>query len=98
MPFKNQNVYGFTASGIVSAPSASGVYGIYNQAAWIYIGESGDIAARLGEHLVGTNSNPDIRKNAPTGFTYELVLAAQRVQRQDELIRELMPLANKKLG
>jgi excinuclease UvrABC nuclease subunit len=96
MPFKNQTGYNFTTAGIVSAPSASGVYGIYNRTSWIYIGESGDIAARLGEHFSGSsNSNPDILKNAPTAFTYELVPAAQRVQREYQLIAELKPLANK---
>ena len=54
MPFKNsQSGYPWTALGISTAPSLSGVYGIYNRTGWIYIGETGDIAARLGEHFSG---------------------------------------------
>ncbi len=98
MPFKNsQTGYPWSLAGVLSAPSASGVYGIFNRTDWIYIGESSDIAARLSEHFNGSaNSNPDILPMKPTGFIFELVPAVQRVQREYLLIVELKPRANRK--
>lgn len=100
MPFKNApNGYQWSLVGLTRAPTASGVYGIFNRDRWIYIGETGDIAARLSEHFAGaSNSNPDIIKHKPTGFTFELASMLHRVQRQDQLILELRPACNKKLG
>jgi excinuclease UvrABC nuclease subunit len=85
------------ASILANAPQASGVYAIFNSKNWIYVGESGDIQARLLEHLNGDNLC--IIQNLPTGFQFELVAGqAQRVARQNQLIVELKPVCNQKLG
>ena len=80
----------------LNAPSASGVYAIFNGQSWIYVGESGDIHARLLQHINGDNTC--ITRCAPVGFQFELVPAAQRVARQNQLILQLVPICNRRLG
>ena len=85
------------ASIVANAPNASGVYAIFNSTNWIYIGESGDIQARLLQHLNGDNSC--IIQSLPTGFQFELVPGqTARVARQNQLILALKPICNQKLG
>ena len=92
-----QPAFPWTRESIVSnAPSASGVYAIFNPQAWIYVGESGDIRARLLQHFDG--DNPCITRMHPGGFQFELCPAAQRVARQNQLILALTPACNQKLG
>ncbi|MGO8733759.1 MAG: hypothetical protein ACLQVM_13315 [Terriglobia bacterium] len=104
MPFNNREGHAYMDR-VVKAlvPAASGVYGIYishgSQTDWIYIGESGDIQARLLEHLQKKGPEDQcIESHNPTGFTFDVVPEDRRVQRQDELILELGSLCNKKLG
>ena len=79
------------------APNSSGVYAIFNGQSWIYVGESGDVQARLLQHW-----NIDIRcinQNVSTGFQFELVAGqAARVARQNQWIAALRPLCNQRLG
>ena len=52
MPFSRTTGYDFSEAGISKyAPRGSGVYGIYNSSTWIYVGEAGDMEARLYAHL-----------------------------------------------
>jgi len=92
MPFgSNEPSFQWTHQSILSyAPTASGVYAISNAQKWIYIGESGDIQARLLEHLNGDNAC--ITRNAPTGFQFEVLSPSQRLARQDQLIVALVPV------
>jgi hypothetical protein len=78
-----------------NAPTQSGVYALYHDR-WVYVGESENIRKRLLEHLRG--DTPSVSRHAPTGFTFELAPASTRVARQDQLILQLAPLANQKLG
>lgn len=87
----------FTEQTIKSvAPRSSGVYGLYNPQVWVYIGETMDIEDRLLQHRRG--DNPCITSWSPTRFVFETVEAGKRVARQDELILELNPVCNRKLG
>ena len=79
-----------------NAPSLSGVYVLYTQQQWIYVGESGDIQTRLLQHLNGDNAC--ITRNGPTGFQFELVDANQRVARQNQWIAALNPVCNQRMG
>jgi hypothetical protein len=81
---------------LANAPNASGVYALYNPQIWIYLGESGDLQARLLQHLGGDNAC--ITQNGPTGFQFELSPAAQRVARQNQLIAALGPICNQRFG
>jgi excinuclease UvrABC nuclease subunit len=84
------------ASIVANAPHSSGVYAIFNAQRWIYVGESNDIQARLLQHFNGDNAC--ITQNAPTGFQFEVVVAAQRVARQNQLIGALNPACNQMFG
>jgi excinuclease UvrABC nuclease subunit len=98
MPWNGTNGFYYTEPSITAnAPAASGVYAIYRQGHWIYIGESGSIRDRLLEHI-RRQENQCIVQSNPTHFAYELVAAAYRVQRQNELIAELHPSCNQRFG
>lgn len=97
MPFNNQQSYPFTAQGIAAyAPQRSGVYGIFKQGAWIYIGEAGDIQARLYDHLYGRSEQSGcILRNGATHFTYDLVDANNRVAWETALRQQLGGICNR---
>lgn len=95
MPFPSTTGHFFNDSYVrANAPNRSGVYGLYTQTQWFYVGESDDIQRRLLEHL--SESGTCISRHAPTGFIYELAEASSRVARQNALIRELAPACNQK--
>ncbi len=98
MPWGNPNSYHFNAVSIIaSVPAQSGVYALYNANQWIYIGESEDIRARLLQHVNGDNDC--ITRWAPPSISFELVpTQAGRVARQNQLILELRPACNQRLG
>ncbi len=78
------------------APRESGVYGIYDNSEWIYIGEAKDMEARLYEHLRGqSDQSARILRRKPTHFIFERCDAATRVSREAQLIRELDPFCNR---
>ena len=85
------------ASIMTLAPTQPGVYAIYNSHFWIYVGESGDIQARLLQHLQGDNSC--ITRSGPTGFQFDLVFGqVERGARQDHWIAELSPICSQNTG
>jgi len=75
----------------LNAPESSGVYGLFS-ALWIYIGEADNIRARLLEHFDGDDHDPCIAHHQPTGFAFELIPPADRSRRQEQLIKELLPI------
>ena len=94
MPFPKQEIRTYTKAGIEwLAPDQNGVYGIFRSDAWIYVGR-GDLRDRLLDHFNG--DNPAITKERPTGYVTELT--GNHVARERELILELRPLANQKVG
>ncbi len=93
MPFLQQPIRSFTRTGISEFnPNQYGVYGIFNQDRWIYIGK-GDIRQRLLDHLNG--DNPRILQYRPTSFVAEVTPNADA--REKELCRELQPVGNQLL-
>jgi hypothetical protein len=98
MPWAGTKVLPFTKHGILAnTPNASGVYALWTGETLVYIGESNDILRRLLE-LFGSPT-PCIAQHMRLVFGYELVpTEAQRVARQDRLIRELVPACNQPLG
>ncbi len=92
----NQPGFNFNDVSIrANAPALSGVYALYRADAWVYIGESQNIQNRLLEHLNGVGDNLIILAARPTGFCFELHSALTRVARQDALIAQFHPLANR---
>ncbi len=76
-------------------PNQLGVYGIYKQGQWIYVGK-GDVRQRLLAHLAG--DNPAIFAAYPTHWVDEVCSDPQMSVREKQLILELNPLCNKKVG
>jgi hypothetical protein len=94
MPFPKQDGRAFTRDSIEALkPDQVGVYGIYRPDAWIYVGR-GDIRSRLLDHLNG--DNPRITREKPTGYVSWVTTDAERIEK--ELIVELDPIANRKVG
>lgn len=75
-------------------PNQIGVYGILRQGAWVYVGK-GDIRERLLAHLNG--DNPCILRERPTHWVTE-VTWGDPSEREKQLILELQPVCNKKVG
>jgi hypothetical protein len=97
MPFEHHGNLAFTAISIgKNAPPASGVYGLSDARQWIYVGETADIQAELLRHL--RNPHAFLREHPPAGFTFELSGAGHRTNRQNQLIFELEPIGNRRLG
>jgi hypothetical protein len=94
MPFPKQDGRTFTKDGIeILKPNQHGVYGVYRPDTWIYVGR-GDIRTRLLDHASG--GNPRITKERPTGYVTWVTSDAERIEK--ELIIELDPIANRKVG
>ncbi|MGE5483449.1 MAG: hypothetical protein ACM3X4_00335 [Ignavibacteriales bacterium] len=94
MPFIAQTPGVFTQAGVsVLKPNQYGVYGLFKQGVWVYVGK-GDIRQRLLDHLNG--DNPCITKNAPTHYVAEVTRNADT--REKELIVELQPVCNLRIG
>jgi hypothetical protein len=94
MPFPNQTARLFTKAAIeVLNPNQNGVYGIFRQDCWIYVGR-GDIRDRLLSHVAG--NNPAITAQRPTHFV--TMVTTNDVVAERQLIVELQPVANQKVG
>lgn len=76
-------------------PNQFGVYGIYKSGLWIYVGK-GDIRKRMLEHLGG--DNPAILLFGPTHWVAEVVTDPQMSVREKQLILELSPRCNQRVG
>jgi predicted GIY-YIG superfamily endonuclease len=97
MPWRQSESYPFTREGIEeNAPSAGGVYVLFDQQRFVYVGETDNIQRSLARHLDGDNAW--ISAWAPPLFSYELHPAPTRVARQAALIRELKPACNTSWG
>lgn len=95
MPFPEQPVREFTRAGIEALKrNQNGVYGIFRQDHWVYIGK-GDIRQRLLDHLNGDNLC--ITRHAPAYYVAE-VLSGDPSIREKELILECNPSCNQKVG
>jgi len=98
MPWNGSGRNNFNqASVTMNAPTHSGVYALFNDGHWIYIGESLNVRDRLLQHLRDSHSDC-IKQAAPQYFAWELTTATYRVQRQDQLILEMHPTCNQRLG
>jgi hypothetical protein len=96
MPFEQFTPRSFTPVSVrANAPTASGIYGVSNAREWIFIGETDNIQASLLQDLQQGNSA--LLKRLPTGFVFELCVAAERRARQDRLILEYEPVCNRRL-
>lgn len=95
MPFVQQEPRFFTRHNVEAInPNQIGVYGLFRQGVWVYIGK-GDIRKRLLDHLTG--DNPCITRENPTHWVDE-VTNGDPSNRERQLIAELNPVCNKRVG
>ena len=96
MSFVNQVPRIFNRVNILALnPGQNGVYGIYRQGLWIYIGK-GDIRARLLAHIDG--DNPAILRQNPTHWVDEVRADPHMSTREKELILLCNPCCNQRIG
>jgi hypothetical protein len=94
MPFPQQTIRLFTRNNILALKENQlGVYGLYRQGVWIYVGK-GDIRQRLLDHFNG--DNPCITREKPTHWVD--VVCADYDTREKQLISELNPTCNQRIG
>lgn len=94
MPFVQQTPRPFIkAEVLLLNENQIGVYGLFRQGQWVYVGK-GDIRQRLLDHLNGDNLC--INKQKPTHWVAEL--ASNPDQREKQLITELDPVCNQRVG
>jgi len=86
----------FTRANIEAiGPGQTGVYGIFNQFRWIYVGK-GDIRQRLLAHFNG--DKPAILQAGPTHWVDEVLSDPAMSAREQALIIECNPLCNQRIG
>ena len=95
MPFSSSAARPFNQDEVeASPPNQTGVYGLYSQGQWIYIG-SGDIRERLLSHLRGENeADACILAREPTHWVDEVT--SNYRGREGVLIREFKPPCNER--
>ena len=94
MAFPKQESRQFTRANIEAlSPNQNGCYGLFKQGTWIYVGK-GDIRTRLLAHF--NRDNSCIARQAPTHWVD--MVTANMDQMEKDLILELDPLCNKKVG
>jgi hypothetical protein len=94
MAFVQQSPLPFTRAGIQWLnPGQMGVYGIFRDGTWVYVG-SGDIRQRLLDHLNG--DNPAIVAQRPSHYVAEVT--PYYILREKELIQECRPVCNQRVG
>ena len=93
MPWQG-TLFAFNARTVTaSSPRTAGVYALWRDDCWIYIGQSANIFERLLEHLSGDDEC--VVRQRPTGFGFELIAdPVVRQTRQGDLVRELSPVCN----
>ena len=97
MPFPEQDPREFTEAGIeILDPNQAGVYGIYNNQIWIYIGKADDIRKRLLEHFNGTSDQAKcIWRNKPTHYL-AVAEGSEGIDTQETaLTQEFNPICNR---
>jgi hypothetical protein len=92
MPFPTQTGRPFGRASIEALnPNQIGVYGLYRQYQWIYVGK-GDIRTRLLAHI----NDPGITSYGPTHYVTWVTTNGDVLEKQ--LIDELQPVANQRRG
>ena len=94
MLFPQQTPWSYTRADIERLTlDQMGVYGIYRENRWVYVG-SGDMRTRLLAHVSGDNLC--IKREQPTHWVGEVT--SDYVRRGRELILEMDPACNQRVG
>ncbi len=92
MPFQGDN-RPFSRKDVMAFPGfRPGVYGIFKDNTALFVGNSGDIKARMLRHV--NNDNPNITASGPNLWMAEIMAGAGQAkieERQKQLIDEYKP-------
>jgi hypothetical protein len=96
MPFNAAAGHPFSEAGVATyAPCEPGIYGIYSNQQWIYVGESQDIEKSLYAHLHRQSEESYcILSRSPTHFVFDLGDEMWGKTRVKGLVEELKPACN----
>lgn len=90
MPWNGSAAMPFTLSSVhLYAPKMSGVYALFADKAWFYVGESDNISAALMNHLRGKKTWE--AELDPKYFAFELLSGPTRSARKDKLNLKYAP-------
>jgi hypothetical protein len=92
MTERGHPTYVLGVAGIGQAPSGSGIYTIFSQQRWIYVGESDDIRDSLFRHLI--ESTPCMDRFGPLSFSFQVATGDQRGAMWRSLVTRLKPPCN----
>ncbi len=99
MPWNGSYGFGFTDDSIAAnAPASSGLYALFTEKAWIYIGEADDIQRALREHkaLIEHLSEPEAWawRYPKLAFGFWGMPAPERFETWKSLLEEFKPACN----
>jgi hypothetical protein len=90
MPWTGSAAMPFTLSSVhLYAPKMSGVYALFADTAWFYVGEADNISAALMNHLRGKKTWE--AELDPKYFAFELLTGPARTARRDKLKSQYEP-------
>jgi hypothetical protein len=82
---------------LAHAPSAPGVYALWNETRWLHVGDSDDLRQRLLEHLAQDEARFAPPQACAWGFEF-IESPYQRVRRRRALMQELLPANGRRQG
>ncbi len=93
MPWSAAHGFRFTSASILAnVPRKPGVFGLYNDQGWVFIGQGESVQQSLFQCL--DKSRQYFWPDEPQGYTFELCPAADCNLRRDALILEYYPVRN----
>ena len=93
MPWSAVHGFRFTSASILTnVPKQSGVFGLYNEQGWVFIGQGSDLQQSLFQCL--DKSRQYFWPNEPHGYTFEICNSDACNERRDALILEYYPTRN----
>src|SRR5690348_13191077 len=96
MPFKDCVSQELTIDSVERhAPTRSGIYGVFNEHLWLFIGEADNIRSQLLAMLY--EGNTFMLSQRPAAFAYEVCSLVERRSRHDQLVGELEPILNRRV-
>ncbi len=91
MPWQGSARFPYEFESILQhAPMQPGVYAIFAEGQWLYVGEADNLCGRLLHHP--SESNARLARYRPTHFAFEVVTPQARTRRHRELRQEFQPV------
>jgi hypothetical protein len=90
MPWSDTNGHRFTLESLsANAPDTPGVFGLFNERGWVFIGKS--LNLRHGLNTCLAQAPRFWHENEPTGFIFEVCSGSECEELRDQLTLEYTP-------